>query len=76
MEAQGKAEERRIAAEKAAKKRKKAFAIGTPIVAACIAFVIVLIMMIIPAVNRNKAYNRNRKTRKRSESVAKCIYLF
>ena len=53
MEAERKAEERRIAAEKAAKKRKKAFAIGTPIVAACIAFVIVLTTVIIP----NSKYN-------------------
>ncbi len=46
--AERKAEERRIVAEKAAKKRKKAFAIGTPIVAVCIAFVIVLITVIMP----------------------------
>ena len=53
LEAERKAEERRIAAEKAAKKRKKAFAIGTPIVAACIAFLIVLTTVIIP----NSKYN-------------------
>lgn len=53
LEAERKAEERRIAAEKAAKKLKKAFAIGTPIVAACIAFVIVLTTVIIP----NRKYN-------------------
>lgn len=53
LEAERKAEERRIAAEKAAKKRKKTFAIGTPIVAACIAFVIVLTTVIIP----NNKYN-------------------
>ena len=41
-------EERRIAAEKAAKKRKKIIAIVTPIIVACIAFVITLIMVIIP----------------------------
>ena len=48
-----KAEERRIAAEKAAKKLKKALAIGTPIVAACVAFVIILTTVIIP----NSKYN-------------------
>lgn len=53
LEAERKAEERRIADEKAAKKRKKAFAIGASIVAACIAFVIVLITVIIP----NNKYN-------------------
>ncbi len=53
LEAERKAEERRIAAEKAAKKRNKAFAIGTPIVAACIAFLIVLTTVIIP----NSKYN-------------------
>lgn len=53
LEADRKAEECYIAAEKAAKKRKKAFAIGTPIVAACIAFVIVLTTVIIP----NNKYN-------------------
>ena len=52
-EAERKAEERRIAAEKTKKKVKKAFAIGTPIVAACIAFVIVLTTVIIP----NSKYN-------------------
>ena len=55
LEAERKAEERRIAAEKAAKKRKKAFAIGTPIVAACIAFVIVLTTVIIPSGKYNSA---------------------
>ena len=48
-----KAEERRIAAEKAAKKRKKVLAIGMPIVAACVAFVIILTTVIIP----NSKYN-------------------
>ena len=54
-EIKAKAEERRIAAEKAAKKRKKAFAIGTPIVVACIAFLIVLTTVIIPKQKLNKA---------------------
>ena len=53
LEAQRKAEERRIAEEKAAKKRKKIIAITTPIVCACIAFVIVLTTVIIP----NSKYN-------------------
>ena len=43
----------RIAEGKAAKKLKKAFAIGTPIVCACIAFLIVLTAVIIP----NNKYN-------------------
>ena len=47
------AEEKRIAEKKAAKKRRKAFCIGTPIVCACVAFVIVLTTVIIP----NKKYN-------------------
>ena len=55
LETERKTEERRIAAEKAAKKRKKAFAIGTPIVAACIAFVIVLTTVIIPSGKYNSA---------------------
>ena len=55
LEAERKAEERRIAAEKAAKKIKKAFAIGTPIVCACIAFLIVLTTVIIPNLKFNKA---------------------
>ena len=48
LEAERKAEERRIAANKARRKRKKAFVIGAPIVCACIAFVIVLTTVIIP----------------------------
>lgn len=48
LEAEYKAEERRIAAEKAAKKRKKIIAIGTPILCACVLFVILLIKVIIP----------------------------
>ncbi|MBR3179424.1 MAG: TIR domain-containing protein [Clostridia bacterium] len=43
-----KAEEARIAEEKAAKKRKRTIAIVTPIIVACIAFVIVLTTVIIP----------------------------
>ncbi len=57
-EAERKAEERRIAAEKAAKKRKKAFAIGTSIVAVCIAFVIVLTTVIIPTAKYNRAVEK------------------
>ena len=53
LERERQAEERRIAAEKAAKKRKRTFAIVTPILVACIAFVIVLTTVIIP----NQKYN-------------------
>ena len=52
-----KAEKRRIAAEKAAKKRKKALAIGMPVVAACVAFVIILTTVIIPNSKLNSKYN-------------------
>ena len=55
LEAERKAEERRIAANKARRKRKKAFVIGAPIVCACIAFVIVLTTVIIPKQKYNKA---------------------
>ncbi len=48
LEAERKAEERRIAANKARRKRKKTFVIGAPIVCACIAFVIVLTTVLIP----------------------------
>ena len=48
LERERKAEEARIAKEKAAKKRKRAIAIVTPIIVACIAFVIILITVIIP----------------------------
>ncbi len=48
-----KAEERRIAA----KKRKKVLAIGTTIVAACVAFVIILTNVIIPNSKLNSKYN-------------------
>lgn len=54
-EAERKAEERRIAAEKAAKKRKKAFAVGTPIVCAFIALLIVLMAVIIPNIKYSSA---------------------
>ena len=54
LEAERKAEERRIAANKARRKRKKAFVIGAPIVCACIAFVIVLTTVIIPKQKYNK----------------------
>jgi tetratricopeptide (TPR) repeat protein len=53
LERERQAEVRRIAAEKAAKKRKRTFAIVTPILVACIAFVIVLTTVIIP----NQKYN-------------------
>lgn len=50
-----KAELCRIDAEKAVKKLKKEFIIGTPIVCVCIAFIIVLTTVIIPQHNYNKA---------------------
>ncbi len=55
LERERKAEEHRIAVEKAKKKAKKVFAIGTPIVCACIAFVLVLITVIIPKQKHNQA---------------------
>lgn len=55
LEAERKAEEHRIAVEKAKKKAKKVFAIGTPIVCACIAFVLVLITVIMPKQKYNQA---------------------
>ncbi|HJI69623.1 MAG TPA: DUF6273 domain-containing protein [Oscillospiraceae bacterium] len=55
LEAERKAEEHRIAVEKAKKKAKKVFAIGTPIVCACFAFVLVLITVIIPKQKHNQA---------------------
>ena len=48
LERERQAEQKRIASEKAAKKRKKIAVIVTPIVVACIAFVIVLTTVIIP----------------------------
>lgn len=55
LEAERKAEEHRIAANKARRKHKKAFVIGAPIVCACMAFVIVLTTVIIPKQKYNKA---------------------
>ena len=55
LERERQAEQRRIAAEKAAKKRKKIAAIVTPIVVACIAFLIVLTTVIIPSGKYNSA---------------------
>ena len=53
LEAQRKAEERRLAAEAAKKKAKKIALIASPIVVACVIFVIVLTTVIIP----NSKYN-------------------
>lgn len=53
LEASRKDKERRIAAEKYAKKKKKIFAITIPIIIVCIAFIIVLTTIIIP----NGKYN-------------------
>lgn len=55
LEAEHKADERRIAAGKAAKKCKKIIAITAPIVCACVAFVILLTQVIIPKQKLNKA---------------------
>ena len=55
LERERQAEQKRIAAEKAAKKRKKIIAITTPIVVACIAFLIVLTTVIIPSSKYNSA---------------------
>lgn len=55
LEAERKAEERRIAANKARRERRKAFVIGAPIVCACIAFVIALTAVLIPKQKYNKA---------------------
>ena len=55
LEAERIAEQRRIAAQKAAKKRKKVIAITALTVIACIAFLIVLTTVIIPKQKLNKA---------------------
>lgn len=55
LERERKAEELRIAAEQAAKKRKRTIAIATPIIVVCIAFVIVLFTVILPSIRYNKA---------------------
>ena len=55
LERERKEEEVRIAEEKAAKNRKRPLAIVTPIIVACIAFVIVLTTRIIPSQKLNKA---------------------
>ena len=69
LERERQAEQKRIAAEKAAKKRKKVIAIATPIVIACIAFLIVLTTVIISNGKYNSAvelYN----TGKYDEAIA------
>ena len=53
LETERRAEERRIASEKAAKKRKKFLAIAIPVACVCIAFLILLTTVIIP----NHKYN-------------------
>ena len=54
LEGERKAEEKRIAKEKAAKKRKKILVVSTPIVCVIIAFVIVLTTVIIPLIHYNE----------------------
>ncbi len=58
LECERKEEELRIAAEKAAKKRKITIAIVVPTIVACIAFVIVLTAYIIPNRNKDIDYNK------------------
>ena len=55
LERERQAEQKRIAAEKAAKKRKKIAAIVAPIAVACIAFIIVLTTVLIPNGKYNSA---------------------
>ena len=55
LEMQRQAEEKRIADEIAAKKRKKVISIAAPIVCVCIAFVILLTQVIVPKQKLNKA---------------------
>lgn len=55
LEMRRQAEEKRIADEIAAKKRKKVIVIATPIICACIAFVILLTQVIIPKQKYNTA---------------------
>lgn len=55
LEMRRQAEKKRIADEIAAKKRKKVIAIATPIICACIAFVILLTQVIIPKQKYNTA---------------------
>ncbi len=52
LERERKAEEKRIAAEKRKKRNIKIAKIGTPILCACIAFVIVLVTVIMPAIDK------------------------
>ena len=56
LEAERKAEERRIQAEKTAKRLKKIAAVATPIVCVCIAFLVLLMNVIIPNFNRKSAF--------------------
>ena len=55
LEHERKVEKLRIAAEQAAKKRKRTRAIVTSIIVVCIAFVIVLFTVILPSIRYNKA---------------------
>ena len=55
LERERQAEQKRIAAEKAAKKRKKVAAIVLPIVAVCIVIAILIPTVIIPSINYSKA---------------------
>ena len=55
LETERKAEERRIAAEKSAKMKKKIIAITAPVVCALIAFVVVFQTVLLPLIKYNKA---------------------
>ena len=57
LEAERKAEEQRIAKEKAKQKTKKILKIAIPAVAVMIVFIIILNTVIIPRNNKNKIYN-------------------
>ena len=69
LEAERKAEERRIKAEKTAKKLKKIIAITTPIICVCIAFLLVLFNIIIPTMKYNSA-NKCVESKKYLDAIA------
>ena len=69
LEAERRAEERRIKAEKTAKRLKKIIAITTPIICVCIAFLLVLFNIIIPTMKYNSA-NKCVESKKYLEAIA------
>ena len=72
LEAERRAEERRIASEKAAKKRKKFLTIAIPVTCACVAFLILLTTVIIP---NNKYNNAVSLMNEGKYEEAICIFL-